>query len=260
MQKVQLHAENNKRWRIEERNDWKLLIAALQGDRARLEEENARLQAEQMEGRVRVLRVDELEAELERLRVALAGTPLGASLLPRAVPVIEAMPASGGGGGGGGGGSGVAADDSLRGEFSSSGGCGGADLASLPAGEEPRAAAGAAAAASAAAGPARWAALERLLVEARAAEREARQALSRERTAHEAWRIQAETELQARADEIVRLRAGGGGGGGGGGGAGGGAGGGGARGKAGKPPILGFFRFCTPPDTGGEGRGIVQAL
>ncbi|KAJ8602993.1 hypothetical protein CTAYLR_001514 [Chrysophaeum taylorii] len=40
---AQLKLENSQKWRIEERNDWKALVASIQDDRRRLRAENGRL-------------------------------------------------------------------------------------------------------------------------------------------------------------------------------------------------------------------------
>jgi phage shock protein A len=54
----QLREENTRKWRVEERNDWKSLVDSVQRDRAELQEMNEALNE----------RVEELETELEQLR------------------------------------------------------------------------------------------------------------------------------------------------------------------------------------------------
>ena len=50
----QLKLENSKKWRLQERDDWKSLVDSVQHDRSRLQEECARLEAELEQSRAEV--------------------------------------------------------------------------------------------------------------------------------------------------------------------------------------------------------------
>ena len=63
----QLREENTRKWRVEERNDWKSLVDSVQRDRADLQEANEDLQE----------RMTELEAEVEELRAERDGRNSG---------------------------------------------------------------------------------------------------------------------------------------------------------------------------------------
>ena len=55
----QLKLENSKKWRLQERDDWKSLVDSVQHDRSRLQEECARLEAELEQSRAEVMVLEE---------------------------------------------------------------------------------------------------------------------------------------------------------------------------------------------------------
>ena len=55
----QLKLENSKKWRLQERDDWKSLVDSVQHDRSRLQEECARLEAELEQSRAEVKVLEE---------------------------------------------------------------------------------------------------------------------------------------------------------------------------------------------------------
>ena len=58
----QLKSENSRKWRLQERDDWKSLVDSVQADRARLQEETMRLN----------LQLEDAQAEIERQAELLA--------------------------------------------------------------------------------------------------------------------------------------------------------------------------------------------
>jgi hypothetical protein len=64
---TRLQRENSKKWKFQERDDWKSLVDTVQADRSRLADENTQLQAVAAADR---RRIDELLREVATLRAA----------------------------------------------------------------------------------------------------------------------------------------------------------------------------------------------
>ena len=61
----QLKLENSKKWRLQERDDWKALVDSVQRDRTRLQQENLALEAELAESKHLI---EDLQEQLAQLR------------------------------------------------------------------------------------------------------------------------------------------------------------------------------------------------